>query len=54
MYVRVKRRKQTIFLHSEPTDTLAQLKAKLQDIVQQVCRTAKLTCLLTVICSPST
>jgi len=35
MYVRVKRRKQTFFLHVEPTDTILELKSKLQDLVQQ-------------------
>mmetsp|Transcript_30945 Transcript_30945/g.63853 ORF Transcript_30945/g.63853 Transcript_30945/m.63853 type:complete len:95 (+) Transcript_30945:64-348(+) len=35
MYVRVKRRKQTFFLHVEPTDTILELKSKLQDLVEQ-------------------
>lgn len=37
MYVRVKRQKQTFFLHVEPTDTILELKSKLQDLVEQVC-----------------
>jgi hypothetical protein len=36
MYVRLKRKKQTFFLHVDPTDTVAQMKAKLADVVQQV------------------
>lgn len=36
MYVRVKRKKQTIFLHVEPTDTVLEVKQKLQDLVEQV------------------
>jgi hypothetical protein len=36
MYVRVKRRKLTVFLQVEPTDTLGQLKARLSKLVDQV------------------
>ena len=36
MYVRVKRSKTTIFLHVEPTDTVLEVKQKLQELVQQV------------------
>lgn len=36
MYVRVKRNKTTIFLHVEPTDTVLEVKQKLQELVQQV------------------
>ena len=36
MYVRIKRQKTTIFLHVEPTDTVLELKQKLQELVQQV------------------
>jgi hypothetical protein len=36
MYVRLKRQRQTVFLHVDPTDTVAQMKAKLADVVQQV------------------
>eukprot|EP00802_Teleaulax_amphioxeia_P029379 Tamp_31448.p1 GENE.Tamp_31448~~Tamp_31448.p1 ORF type:complete len:120 (+),score=31.07 Tamp_31448:49-360(+) len=32
MYVRVKRQRQTIFLHCEPTDTILHLKKKIQAI----------------------
>ncbi|KAJ9506499.1 ubiquitin-related domain-containing protein [Haematococcus lacustris] len=35
MYVRVKRKKQTIFLHVEPTDTVLEVKQKLQELVDQ-------------------
>ena len=35
MYVRVKRSKTTIFLHVEPTDTILELKQKLQELTQQ-------------------
>lgn len=31
-----KRKKLTVFLHVDPTDTIAQVKSKLADIVQQV------------------
>jgi len=37
MYIRVKRKKTTIFLHVEPTDTVLEVKQKLQDLVEQVC-----------------
>ena len=37
MYVRVKRKKTTIFLHVEPTDTVLEVKQKLQDLVEKVC-----------------
>lgn len=43
MYVRVKRSKTTIFLHVEPTDTVLELKQKLQELVQQVLYCVKLT-----------
>lgn len=36
MYVRIKREKLTIFLHVEPTDTVAQVKSKLEELIQQV------------------
>ena len=36
MYIRLKRKKLTVFLHVDPTDTVAQVKAKVADIVQQV------------------
>lgn len=36
MYVRIKRQKTTIFLHVEPTDTVLEVKQKLQELVQQV------------------
>ena len=36
MYIRVKRQKTTIFLHVEPTDTVLEVKQKLQDLVEQV------------------
>ncbi|KAF5830190.1 ubiquitin-related domain-containing protein [Dunaliella salina] len=35
MYIRVKRKKTTIFLHVEPTDTVLEVKQKLQDLVEQ-------------------
>lgn len=35
MYVRVKRIKTTIFLHVDPTDTVLEVKQKLQELVQQ-------------------
>lgn len=43
MYVRVKRSKTTIFLHVEPTDTVLEIKQKLQELVQQVLHDMKLT-----------
>jgi hypothetical protein len=36
MYVRVKRKKQTFFLHVEPSDTVLEVKQKLQELVGQV------------------
>ena len=36
MYVRIKRSKTTIFLHVEPTDTVLEVKQKLQELTQQV------------------
>lgn len=36
MYVRIKREKLTIFLHVEPTDTVSQVKSKLEELIQQV------------------
>lgn len=38
MYVRVKRQKTTYFLHVEPTDTVLEVKQKLQELVDQVRR----------------
>lgn len=35
MYIRVKRKKQTIFLHVEPTDTILEIKQKLQELIDQ-------------------
>lgn len=35
MYIRVKRRKQTFFLHVEPTDTILEVKQKLQELLEQ-------------------
>eukprot|EP00198_Chlamydomonas_reinhardtii_P004821 XP_001694157.1 predicted protein [Chlamydomonas reinhardtii] len=35
MYVRVKRQKTTYFLHVEPTDTVLEVKQKLQELVDQ-------------------
>ena len=35
MYIRVKRLKTTAFLHVEPTDTVASIKAKIHDLLQQ-------------------
>eukprot|EP00798_Chlamydomonas_sp_ICE-L_P021947 gene21947-28993_t len=35
MFVRVKRKKTTIFLHVEPTDTILEVKQKLQELVDQ-------------------
>ncbi|KAL3130257.1 hypothetical protein ABBQ38_008090 [Trebouxia sp. C0009 RCD-2024] len=42
MYVRVKRSKTTIFLHVEPTDTVLEVKQKLQELVQQGPETQRL------------
>ncbi len=36
MYVRVKRKKLTVFLHVEPNETVLELKQKLQEQVEQV------------------
>jgi hypothetical protein len=36
MYVKVKRQKTTIFLLVEPTDSVASVKQKLEELVQQV------------------
>ena len=36
MYVKVKRQKTTIFLLVEPADTVASVKQKLEELVQQV------------------
>lgn len=36
MYIRIKRRKLTIFLHVEPTDTILEVKQKLEELVDQV------------------
>ena len=38
MYVKVKRQKMTMFLLVEPTDSVASVKQKLEELVQQVCR----------------
>lgn len=35
MYVRVKREKMTVFLHCDGTDTVAQIKGKLQELMQK-------------------
>ncbi|KAL4432808.1 hypothetical protein ABPG77_008134 [Micractinium sp. CCAP 211/92] len=35
MYVRVKREKLTVFLHCDGTDTVAQIKSKLQELLQK-------------------
>ena len=35
MYVRVKRQKTTLFLHVEPSDTVLQVKSKIQDLIQE-------------------
>jgi len=35
MYVRVKRKKTTYFLHVEPTDTILEVKQKLQELIDQ-------------------
>mmetsp|Transcript_20555 Transcript_20555/g.36666 ORF Transcript_20555/g.36666 Transcript_20555/m.36666 type:complete len:96 (-) Transcript_20555:356-643(-) len=35
MYIRVKRQKQTIFLQVEPSDTVLEVKSKLQDLCEQ-------------------
>jgi transcription elongation factor B subunit 2 len=34
MYVRVKRQRTTLFLHVEPTDTVLQVKTKIEDLLQ--------------------
>ena len=36
MYVRVKREKTTYFLHVEPTDTILEVKQKLQELIDLV------------------
>ena len=36
MFVKVKRQKMTIFLLVEPTDSVASVKQKLEELVQQV------------------
>ncbi len=36
MYIRIKRKKTTVFLHVEPTDTVLEVKQKLQELVEQV------------------
>ncbi|KAL4458103.1 hypothetical protein ABPG75_012968 [Micractinium tetrahymenae] len=35
MYVRIKREKLTVFLHCDGTDTVAQIKGKLQELLQK-------------------
>lgn len=35
MYIRVKRKKTTIFVHVEPTDTIQDVKQKLQQLINQ-------------------
>ncbi|MEW5305986.1 MAG: hypothetical protein WDW38_009916 [Sanguina aurantia] len=35
MYIRVKRKKTTIFLHVDATDTVLEVKQKLQELVEQ-------------------
>lgn len=42
MYVRIKRIKTTIFLHVEPTDTILEVKQKLQELTQQGPETQRL------------
>ena len=37
MYLRVKRKRLTVFLQVEPTDTVLEVKQKLQQLVEQVC-----------------
>lgn len=37
MYVRIKRKKTTVFLHCEPGDTIQSLKDKLHALLDQVC-----------------
>jgi hypothetical protein len=39
MYLRVKRKRLTVFLQVEPTDTVLEVKQKLQQLVEQVRRT---------------
>lgn len=36
MYIRVKRQKQTIFLQVQPSDTVLEVKSKLQELCDQV------------------
>jgi hypothetical protein len=36
MYVRIKRKQTTIFMHVEPTDTILELKQKLEELVEKV------------------
>ena len=36
MYIRVKRLKATYFLHVEPTDTVLEVKSKLQELLERV------------------
>jgi hypothetical protein len=36
MYIRCKRKKVTVFLQVEPTDTVLEVKAKLQGLLNQV------------------
>lgn len=36
MYIRVKRQKTTVFLQVEPTDTLLEVKQKLQALIEKV------------------
>jgi hypothetical protein len=35
MYIRVKRKKTTVFMHVEPTDTVLEVKQKLQELIEQ-------------------
>lgn len=42
MYVRIKRSKTTIFLHVELTDTILEVKQKLQELTQQAPETQRL------------
>ena len=35
MYVRIKRKRTTVFLHVEPTDTVLSIKTKVQDLLQE-------------------
>lgn len=36
MYIRAKRKKTTLFLHVDPTDTILEVKQRIQELLQQV------------------